>query len=423
MALDPSIYAAFAPKQQSAMDVAQGYMALDESRAQQQDNALSRAFNQAKFGEYQRTTQRAGALQQLQQSLAGKAPAEVLQGLRGAGYWGEADAMEKAQLGNDETRAKIGKEQAQTGEAKAKATKAFGEAQSDALKRYRGALDYIDTPQGAQRWLAAQYQDPLLSDHMMALAHPDQAFQGIPQDPQKFAEWRGKAAMGMEAWMKQQLEQGKAAETGRHNKATEGLTARGQNMADARSKEANNIQKEAARTQIINDPVQGLIAVDKGTSTAKLVSMGGAPVVGEKVASERKNSGEVLRLLDDADKLLKGATGSYAGAAADQVARFVGAAPDGAVKTGQLQAIEGALIAKMPRMEGPQSDADRLLYQRSAGQIADPTAPVAQRQAALKTVREIQTRYSGGAAAPAKPAAAGGVPPDIAALLNKHGGK
>lgn len=108
-----------------------------------------------------------------------------------------------------------------------------------------------------------------------------------------------------------------------------------------------------------------------------------------------KDANEALNLIDQARKLLPQATGSYGGYAADQVARVFGNATDGAKATAQLQAIEGALVSKMPKMSGPQSDKDVMLYKQMAGVVGDPTIPVEQRQAALDTIEQIQQRYAG----------------------------
>jgi hypothetical protein len=58
-----------------------------------------------------------------------------------------------------------------------------------------------------------------------------------------------------------------------------------------------------------------------------------------------------------------------------------------------MRALGGALVAKMPRMEGPQSDKDVALYRESAGRIGDSTIPIARRKAALETVKELWTKY------------------------------
>jgi hypothetical protein len=47
----------------------------------------------------------------------------------------------------------------------------------------------------------------------------------------------------------------------------------------------------------------------------------------------------------------------------------------------------------MPRLEGPQSNLDQQLYREAAGQIGDPTVPKGTKKAALKTIRDIQSRY------------------------------
>jgi len=108
-----------------------------------------------------------------------------------------------------------------------------------------------------------------------------------------------------------------------------------------------------------------------------------------------KDANEAIALIGQARKLLPQATGSYGGWLVDQGMRVVGSATDGAKATAQLQAIEGALVAKMPKMSGPQSDKDVALYKQMAGVVGDPTVPVEQRQAALDTIEQIQQRYAG----------------------------
>ena len=86
-------------------------------------------------------------------------------------------------------------------------------------------------------------------------------------------------------------------------------------------------------------------------------------------------------------------TASGFGSAYDSIAGFFGASPDGSVPASQLKALGGALTAKMPRMEGPQSDQDRLMYLEMAGRVGDDTVPVDQRQAALETVKGLWGKY------------------------------
>lgn len=105
----------------------------------------------------------------------------------------QADALEKQGLEKQKTVAEVSE----------KTSKVMDET----IKRYRGALDFIDTPEGAARWLQAQYADPVLKDHMQALGPYEQAVQRIPTDPKLFQSWRSNAGMGMEKFMEQQSKQ------------------------------------------------------------------------------------------------------------------------------------------------------------------------------------------------------------------------
>lgn len=109
----------------------------------------------------------------------------------------------------------------------AKAAEQTSKVMDETIKRYRGAIDYIDTPEGAARWLQAQYADPVLKDHMQALGPYEQAVQRIPTDPKLFQSWRSNAGMGMEKFLEQQRLQAQQAEAVRHNKVVES-TASGQ---------------------------------------------------------------------------------------------------------------------------------------------------------------------------------------------------
>lgn len=186
--------------------------------------------------------------------------------------------------------------------------------------------------------------------------------------------------------------------------ASVAATIRGQNMTDARAREANSISREAQQTQIINDPVLGPLLVNKGTGvTRPAVGVDGKPIPGEKTIATQKGASDVLELLKQAETILPNATGSYAGAGVDKAAQFFGYGTEGAEATAQLRAIEGALIAKMPRMEGPQSNLDQQLYRQASGQLGDPTLPASLKQAAIQTIKTIQQKYAGQPTTPTRP--------------------
>lgn len=132
-------------------------------------------------------------------------------------------------------------------------------------------------------------------------------------------------------------------------------------------------------------------------------SMGG---LGETISSAKRLLGERP-------------TASGAGNIYDNVAGFFGATPSGAKEAQALRAVGGALVSKMPRMEGPQSDRDTQNYKEMAGMVGDATIPVERRKAALAEVERLWAKYEGGGAKDTN--AAGNVPSDIGALLNKYG--
>lgn len=128
------------------------------------------------------------------------------------------------------------------------------------------------------------------------------------------------------------------------------------------------------------------------------------PAAGGQKAEDAK---DVLELLKQAEPLIDKSTGSYTGAVVDKVQQVFGASNEGADAAAKLRALQGALIAKMPKMSGPQSDKDVQLYREMAGEIGDPTIPAARKRAAMETIRQINERHATGSAAaqPTMPAA------------------
>lgn len=156
---------------------------------------------------------------------------------------------------------------------------------------------------------------------------------------------------------------------------------RGQNMTDARARESLT---------------QGKIPAGyRATANGGLEAIPGGPAADKVTSPQQKvtDAKDVIALLDQAKPLIEKATGSYGGAAIDQGARLFGVSTDGAQSAAQLKALEGMLVSKMPKMSGPQSDKDVLLYKQMAGQIGDTTIPKDTKLAAMATIREINQRY------------------------------
>ncbi|WP_439684868.1 hypothetical protein MNJPNG_05000 [Cupriavidus oxalaticus] len=148
------------------------------------------------------------------------------------------------------------------------------------------------------------------------------------------------------------------------------VTVRGQNMTDARARDEAAIKRADSK-------------------------------VAQAQTERVRDANDALGLLDQAEKLIPQATGSYLGAGRDVALRSIGAATESGNAAAQLRALEGALVSKMPKMSGPQSDKDVAMYRQMAGQIGDATIPAETKLAAIRTIREIQNKYAGTAAAPA----------------------
>jgi hypothetical protein len=158
-------------------------------------------------------------------------------------------------------------------------------------------------------------------------------------------------------------------------------------------------QKQGKAPKTHYDPARGVV-VNEATGTASPVTLDGKPI-GDKATADAKAkresaAGNVLNLLDEADKLLEKSTASYAGAGVDLAARGFGISTPGSQAAAQLKALEGAIMMAQPRMEGPQSNYDVELYRQMAGSIGDATLPAATRKAAIETVRALHNKYVGG---------------------------
>jgi len=111
------------------------------------------------------------------------------------------------------------------------------------------------------------------------------------------------------------------------------------------------------------------------------------------IMTKGSNAVNVLDMTKEARNLLKDSTGSLGGTGLDKVAASLGVSTKGAQAGAQLKVLQAGLMTNMPRMEGPQSDADVKLYQQAAAQIGDTTIPVETRAAALDTIDYLQRKY------------------------------
>lgn len=256
----------------------------------------------------------------------------------------------------------------------AKAAEQTSKVMDETIKRYRGALDYIDTPEGAARWLQAQYADPVLKDHMQALGPYEQAVQRIPTDPKLFQSWRSNAGMGMEKFMEQQRLQSQQAEAVRHNKVAEATAL---------------LQLALSRDRLSFDKQQ-----QKGPGNA--------------TEGERNAAGYLMRMTE-ASKLLDQFEGSGAATYGTQTAAavpFVGGAIRRAVMTPEQQqyrqAQEDWVRAKLRKESGASIATDEMdreieTYFPMPGEGKEV---IAQKRKARATANAAMRQSSGRAATP-----------------------
>lgn len=380
-------------------DFIEGQNALQQSTLRQQQRAEAAA------------AQRSNALRQL---LAGATDEDtVIQRLLGSGdmeFVTQGQALDKSR----QDRAKIG---ADVGKAKADATKTTGEATDAALKRYQGMLAYIDTPQGAARWLQAQYQDPATGQLLQGIRPFEEAVQGIPQDPQAFQQWRQQAGIGME----KVAQFAKEREIAAANNAT---TQRGQDISAATQRRGQDISAATAAA--------GRAQADRHFNAAQATKSDKISPAQEKADIEKAKAGrqgeQMLSAIEEARSLLgKKPTASGVGAMVDKAGRAVGVTSDSAKTAAQLETLSGWMVANVPRMEGPQSNFDVENYKIMAAKVGDRTVPVDERLAALSTLESLHRKYAdiNGTPLSASPSrvidTTAGVPSDIADIMKKYG--
>lgn len=114
----------------------------------------------------------------------------------------------------------------------------------------------------------------------------------------------------------------------------------------------------------------------EGISATKIIQ---APIIEER--------------LNQAELLLPQATEGSIQTFGKGLAGAFGKATEGSLADAKLQVIAAELISNVPRMEGPQSDKDTMLYKQAAGNLADTTLPSETRMAALQQIREINNKY------------------------------
>lgn len=90
------------------------------------------------------------------------------------------------------------KSQLEAGKLWVDTDKARAEVVSKNLEINRDLLTNVNDPQSAQQWVLSGYKDPILGPVLMRIQPKEQALQNIPQDPQKFQQWKMQNGLGIE---------------------------------------------------------------------------------------------------------------------------------------------------------------------------------------------------------------------------------
>jgi hypothetical protein len=260
---------------------------------------------------------------------------------------------------------------------------------ADALRGFNQSKDYST--------LLTAPDKTLQSLGVQAMAHQPQ-LEAAKLEREDNRAWRtqeAEAARQARAEEGAVMRQERAAEAERNRQARmEQIQAQLQGQKDMRSMVA--AMRPERQAQII-DTEQGKMRVLPNGQLAPLMDMQGNAISGPKglpAAARQQDASQALQAIEQARKVLPTATSSGFGNMMDQAAGFAGMSTQGAQGAAQLKAIEGELVSKMPKMSGPQSDKDVALYKQMAGVVGDPTVPRATREAALRSVEEIQRRYA-----------------------------
>lgn len=339
---------------------------------------------------------------------------------------------------------KYGKGKLDAANTQASIDKTRMETLGKALSMNRDLLAGVNDPQAAAQWVIASYNDPLLSPILQRTGSPEEAIARIPQDPQGFQQWKMKNGLGIEKIMEMTAPKISMVNTGKQTIPVEGnplapgysaapiqmtttpgqdqsnattieqgnlnrgVTIRGQNMVDSRTRDT------ADRGEWQYDEARGL-QVNKRTGEARPVMQNGQPIKPKDDAPEAmlKAAGYADRMRKASDLLDRfasagkpGVTESVAGAVplAGNLAANMARSPE---RQQYYQAAEDWVRAKL-RQESGAVIADEEMAREIRvyfPQIGDSPEVIRQKAQARKTAEQAMVTAAGRGMRNAQPAA------------------
>ena len=164
---------------------------------------------------------------------------------------------------------------------------------------------------------------------------------------------------------------------------------------------ARAFNSATGQTELIKDP-EGKTFTDYRADPTLAGQISGARKGAELTAVQRqtdkmadsKQAAMDVQIALGFNQLASNPTGSGIGAGVDSAMGLIGKSTESSRTATALETTAGWLQNNVPRMEGPQSDRDTVLYRQMAGQIGDRTVPVENRRLALETLQTLMNKQS-----------------------------
>jgi hypothetical protein len=173
--------------------------------------------------------------------------------------------------------------------------------------------------------------------------------------------------------------------------------------AKFRGAEAGAVEAAKAEFDFVTapDPNNSAQKILVPKSRAAELSAAGTPLVAE-VDKKVAQGQSMIELAQRAQEILPSATSGAISNLATMATDAAGIPTNKSAADGQLKVISAQLVSNVPRMEGPQSDADVKLYRQAAADVANGNIPYQTRIKSLNTIIELNQKYAQGGAQPPK---------------------
>jgi hypothetical protein len=179
-------------------------------------------------------------------------------------------------------------------------------------------------------------------------------------------------------------------------------------IAQARELNAKFRGAEAGAVEAARAEFDFVTAPDPNNSAQKILvpksrvaelSAAGTPLVAE-IDKKIAQGQSMIELAQRAQAILPNATSGAISNLATMATDAAGIPTNKSAADGQLRIIGAQLVSNVPRMEGPQSDADVKLYRQAAADVANGNIPYQTRIKSLNTIIDLNQKYAQGGAQP-----------------------